>query len=268
MPGAGSVRATNYLYNIAPPDGTTIGIIDQAMYLNQLVAMPGLKADVNKFNWIGRMVSNSTVLFARSEAAVKKADDLFKKELIVSASGSSSRLNWTALNKVAATKLKLITGYTGTQTARLAVERGEVDGMSLPWFSIRLEYAQELKDGKINLLLQAGIEKNADLADLPRMMDLAPDETGRKILEVFSGPSLFGRSLMAPPGLPSERVAELRNAFTRTIEDAAFTADAARMALDLDPLPGQRLQAMLGEMQYPPDVIEKVHTIARPISER
>jgi tripartite-type tricarboxylate transporter receptor subunit TctC len=199
---------------------------------------------------------------------VKKAHDLFDTELIVSASGSSSRLNWTALNKVARTKLKLITGYNGSQAARLALERGEVEGLSLPWFSLRLEYAQEIKDGKFNLLLQAGIEKNAGLENLPRMMDLAPDESGRKILEVFSGPSVFGRSLMAPPGLPAARVAELRTAFSRTIEDQRFILDARRMVLDLDPLPGERLQAMLNDMRYPPDVLEKVRAIAEPISQR
>jgi tripartite-type tricarboxylate transporter receptor subunit TctC len=234
------------------------------MYLNQLVALPGLQADVHKFNWIGRAVGNSTVLFARADAAVKKASDLFTKELIVSASGSSSRLNWTALNKVAATKLRLITGYSGTRSARLALERGEVQALSLPWFSIRHEYADELKEGKFNLILQAGIEKNADLSDLPRMMDLAKDASSRKILEIFSGPSLFGRSLLAPPELPRARVVELRDAFSRTIKDPAFTADAAKLMLDLDPLPGERLQAMLGEMQYAPELIERVRAIARP----
>jgi tripartite-type tricarboxylate transporter receptor subunit TctC len=263
MPGAGSLRATNNLYNVAPKDGTTIGIIDQAMVLNQLLLLQGLQADVLKFNWIGRMVGNSAVLIARGGAAAKSADDLFTKELIVAASGSSSRLNWTALNTMAGTKLKLIMGYTGSSSARLAMERGEVDALSLPWFSVKLEYTEAMKYGQVRPLLQAGIEKNPGLEHLPRMMDLAKDDDGRKVLEMFSGPSLIGRSLMAPPGLPTERVAELRHAFTRMLDDPALRREAGKMMLELDPMPGAKLQAMVSEMQYSSEVLEKGRAIAK-----
>jgi tripartite-type tricarboxylate transporter receptor subunit TctC len=263
MPGAGSLRATNNLYNVAPKDGTTIGIIDQAMVLNQLLLLQGLQADVLKFNWIGRMVGNSPVLFARGGAAAKSAEDLFTKELIVAASGSSSRLNWTALNTIAGTKLKLITGYTGSSSARLAMERGEVDALSLPWFSVKLEYTDAMKLGQVRPLLQAGIEKNAGLEHLPRMMDLAKDDDGRKVLEMFSGPSLIGRSLMAPPGLPTERVAQLRHAFTRMLDDPAFRREAGKMMLELDPMPGAKLQTMVSEMRYSSEVLEKGRAIAK-----
>jgi tripartite-type tricarboxylate transporter receptor subunit TctC len=263
MPGAGSLRATNNLYNVAPKDGTTIGIIDQAMILNQLLLLQGLQADVLKFNWIGRMVGNSAVLIARGGAAAKSADDLFAKDLIVAASGSSSRLNWTALNTMAGTKLKLITGYDGSGSARLAMERGEVDALSLPWFSVKLEYTEAMKQGQVRPLLQAGIEKNQGLEHLPRMMDLAKDDDGRMVLEMFSGPSLIGRSLMAPPGLPTERVAELRKAFTQMLDDPAFKSEASKMMLEIDPMPGAKLQAMLNAMQYSPEVLEKARAIAK-----
>jgi tripartite-type tricarboxylate transporter receptor subunit TctC len=263
MPGAGSLRATNNLYNVAPKDGTTIGIIDQAMYLNQLMLLQGLQADVLKFNWIGRMVGNSAVLIARGAAAAKTADDLYTKELIVAASGSSSRLNWTALNTIAGTKLKLIIGYDGSGSARLAMERGEIDALSLPWFSVKLEYTEAMKQGQVHPILQAGIEKNAGLEHLPRMMDLAKDDEGRKVLEMFSGPSLIGRSLMAPPGLPPERVTELRNAFTQMLDDDAFKNEAGKMMLELDPMPGAKLQTMLSDLQYSPEVLEKARAIAK-----
>lgn len=263
MPGAGSLRATNNLYNVAPKDGTTIGIIDQAMVLNQLLLLQGLQADVLKFNWIGRMVGNSAVLIARGGAPAKSADDLFTKELIVAASGSSSRLNWTALNTMAGTKLKLITGYTGSSSARLAMERGEVDALSLPWFSVKLEYTEAMKQGRVRPLLQAGIEKNPGLEHLPRMMDLAKDDDGRKVLEMFAGPSLIGRSLMAPPGLPTERVAELRYAFTQMLDDPAFRSEAGKMKLELDPMPGAKLQSIVSEMQYSAEVLKKGRAIAK-----
>ena len=133
MPGAGGIRAANYLYSVAPKDGTVFGIFDQAMFLDQLLGIPGLRGDVRQFNWIGRLVSNSSVLFAWHTAAVKKIEDAFTHELIVAAPGSNSRLNWTALNALTGTKLKLLTGYEGPATAKIAMERGEVEALSLPW---------------------------------------------------------------------------------------------------------------------------------------
>src|SRR4051812_15158612 len=196
MPGAGSMRATNHLYNIAVKDGTVLGVIDQAMPLNQLLKLPGLQADVFKFNWIGRFVDNSSVLYARSGAAVKKADDLFTKELIAATPGVSSRLNYLALNTVAQTKIKLITGYDGSSSARLALERGEIDALTQPWPAVRAEFPTQLKEGKINLILQADVHKHPELQAVPRMIDLAKDEDGRKLLELFSSSAEVGRALM------------------------------------------------------------------------
>src|SRR6185312_12359385 len=186
MPGAGSMRATNHLYNIAAKDGTVLGVIDQAMPLNQLLKRPGLQADVFKFNWIGRFVDNSSILYARGEAPVKKAEDLFTKELIAATPGVSSRLNYLALNTVAHTKIKMLTGYDGSSSARLALERGEIDALTQPWPAVRAEFPTQIKEGKINLLLQADLHKHAELQAVPRMVDLAKDEDGRKLLELFS----------------------------------------------------------------------------------
>jgi tripartite-type tricarboxylate transporter receptor subunit TctC len=262
MPGAGSMRATNHLYNIAAKDGTVLGVIDQAMPLNQLLKLPGLQADIFKFNWIGRFVDNSSILYARGGAAVKKADDLFTKELIAATPGVSSRLNYLALNTVAQTKIKMITGYDGSSSARLALERGEIDALTQPWPAVRTEYASDLKAGKINLILQADIHKHPELQQVPRMMDLAKDEEGRKILELFSSSADVGRALMAPPGLPPQRVAELRAAFMKSIADPDFKAEANKAQLDLAPMSGEDLQAMLAGMQYPPGLLDRAREIA------
>ncbi len=114
MPGAGSIRAANYLYNVARKDGTAIGMLDEAIYLNQMLGTPELKADSTRFNWIGRILANSAVLFARRSASVQKIDDLFERELIVSTSGTASRLNWTVLKNTLGMKFTLISGYPGT----------------------------------------------------------------------------------------------------------------------------------------------------------
>src|SRR4051812_24647866 len=263
MPGAGGIRAANHLYSVAPKDGTVIGIFDQAVFLNQLLGVAGLRGDVAKFNWLGRMIGNSAVLFAWHTAEVKKIQDTFTHELIVAASGSSSRLNWTALNALTGTKLKLLTGYEGPATAKIAMERGEVEALSLPWPVLRNENRDWLSQKKINLLLQAGIEKNADLPQLPRMLDLAKNEDDRKLLEIFAAPSLVGRSFVAPPGVPQERVDELRAAFMAMVKAPEFLAEIEKMNFDIDPLSGAELQAFFDKADYPQPLLERAKEIAK-----
>jgi tripartite-type tricarboxylate transporter receptor subunit TctC len=263
MPGAGGVRGANYIYAVAPKDGTTVGIFDQAVFLNQLLGVPGLRGDVRNFNWIGRMASNSAVLVAWHTAAVKKIEDAFTHELIVAAPGSSSRLNWTALNAITGTRLKLLTGYEGPATSKIAMERGEVEAISQPWGVLKSEDPEWLADHKVNLLLQTGIEKNVGLEGLPRMIDLARNDEDKRLLEIFASPSLVGRSFAAPPGLPKERVEELRKAFMAVVSDPDFIAEVGRMKLDLDPLPGDQLQAFFSKADYPPALLERARALAK-----
>jgi tripartite-type tricarboxylate transporter receptor subunit TctC len=263
MPGAGGVRAANHLYNVAARDGTVFGIFDQAMFLDQLLGIPGLRGDVRQFNWIGRMASNSAVLFAWHTAAVQKIQDAFTHELIVAAPGSSSRLNWTALNALTGTKLKLLTGYEGPATAKIAMERGEVEALSLPWSVLRAENPEWLSEKKINLLLQTGLEKNAGLPDLPRMIDLATNDEDRKVLEIFASPSLVGRSFAAPPGLPKERIDELRTAFMAVMKDPEFLAEVTKLNFDLDPLSGAELQVLFVKADYLPALVERARVVAK-----
>ena len=263
MPGAGGVRGANYIYAVAPKDGTTIGIFDQAVFLNQLLGVPGLRGDVRNFNWVGRMAGNSAVLVSWYAAAVKKIQDAFTHELIVAAPGSSSRLNWTALNAITGTKLKLLTGYEGPATSKVAMERGEVEAISQPWGVLKAEDPEWLADDKVNLLLQSGIEKNVGLEDLPRMIDLAKNEEDRRLLEIFASPSLVGRSFAAPPGLPKERIDELRKGFMDVVTDPDFVAEVARMKFDLDPLPGDQLQAFFTKAEYPPALLQRARDIAK-----
>jgi tripartite-type tricarboxylate transporter receptor subunit TctC len=263
MPGAGGVRGANHLYNVAAKDGTVIGIFDQAVFLDQLLGVPGIRADAQKFNWIGRLVGNSAVLFAWHTAAVKKIEDALTQPLIVAASGSSSRLNWTALNTLVGTKFKLIVGYEGPSTAKIAMERGEVEALSLPWPVLRNENRDWLRDHKVSLLLQTGLQKNADLPDLPRMVDLAKNEDDRKVLEIFGGSSVVGRAFVAPPGLPKERVADLRRAFDEMVKSPEFLADVDRLHFDVDVMSGADMQTFFAQTNYAPAVIERAREIAK-----
>jgi tripartite-type tricarboxylate transporter receptor subunit TctC len=249
MPGAGGLRSANHIYNVAAKDGTVIGIFDQAVFLDQLLGAATLRGDAARFNWIGRMMSNSAVLFAWHTAKVKSIADAFTQELIVAAPGSSSRLN-------------LLTGYEGPASAKIAMERGEVEAMSLPWAVLQAENPEWLRDKKVNLLLQTGLEKNRTLPDLPRMVDLPKSDDNRKVLEIFALSSVVGRSFVAPPSVPKDRVDELRTAFMATVKDADFLADIAKLNFDLEPMAGADLQAFIAK-DYPPALIERAKEIAR-----
>lgn len=262
MPGANGVRSANHLYSVAAADGTAIGIFDQAMFLRELLGAPGVKGEIAKFNWIGRLVSNSAVLFAWHTAKVKSINDVFSNELIVAASGAASRLNWSALNTLVGTRFRLVTGYEGPASAKIAMMRGEVEALSLPWSALRAENPEWLRDKTVNLLLQTG-DKNPGLEHLPRMVDLAKTDDARKVLEIFASPSVVGRAFAAPPGVPRERVAILRAAFAAMLKDQAFLADAAKINFDLDPMAGVELQSYFAKASYAADLIERAKTIAK-----
>jgi tripartite-type tricarboxylate transporter receptor subunit TctC len=264
MPGASSIRATNFLFNAAPRDGTTIGMIDQATYLNEMTGAPGLKAKAVDFNWLGRILDNSAVLYASSKAKVKKAEDAFHTPLIIASTGAASNLNWTVLKKALGMDLKIVTGYRGSNESLLAMLRGEVDALSMPWTILKVQGAQLIRDKQINLLLQTGAERNAEIPDVPRMIDLGRTDEERKLLELFASPSVIGRSVVAPPGVPVARVAELRQAFAETMKDPAFLKEAELRKLDLDPMSGEKLQAaVVSAGQFPPALVEKAREIAK-----
>jgi tripartite-type tricarboxylate transporter receptor subunit TctC len=262
MPGAGGILAANQLYNIAPHDGTVIGMLDQSIPEDQLFKVPALKADVTKMNWIGRVISNNAALFAWHSAAVKKIDDAYTEPLIICSTGSASQLRWTMLKRLLGLKLKLVTGYKGTGDGLVAMERGEVEALSMPWTVFRILRADWLRDKKVNVLLQTGLDKAPDLPDVPRLVDLARNDEQRQILQLFSQPEKVGRSLTTPPGVPAERVARLRSAFAATLKDPGFIADAARIHIDLSPLPGAELQAIIDKsFDYSPAIIAKAESL-------
>jgi len=263
MPGAAGIRAANYLYNVAPKDGTVIGMVDQAVYLDQILGTAGLNVDATKLNWIGRILSNSAVLYARQGAAVKKIEDVFTHELIVSTSGAASRLNWTVLNSLLGMKFKIIPGYQGSNDSRMALVRGEVDALSQPWPVLKVEGEQLLRDKQINLLLQTGADKHPELPQVPRMIDLAKNEEDKVLLALFASPSTIGRSVTAPPDIPAERVQALRQAFMAAIHDPALIDEVKRLKLELDPLDGEALQANIaGTGAVSPDLIARARRAA------
>jgi tripartite-type tricarboxylate transporter receptor subunit TctC len=261
MPGAEGLKASNYLYTIAPKNGLAIGMVDQAVVLDQLLGGPAVEFDVQRFNWIGRVLRTTTVMFAWQTAAAKNAEDLRRQELIVASTGTAARHNYLAMNELAGTRLRIIGGYNGANASMLALERGEVEGMALLWVTVKQK--DWWQQGKIRLLLQTALDRHPDLGDLPRMVDLARDEEARQVLALFSSPPSIGRSVLAPPGLPPETVAMLRRGFDAMLLDPTFTAQAEHMGLDIDALPGEALQKLVGESAaVSPAVVQRARLIA------
>ena len=263
MPGAAGIRAANYLYNVAPKDGTVIGMLDQAVSLDQILGSPGLTADATRFNWIGRLISNSAVLYAWHTARREEIEDAFTHELIVSTSGAASRLNWTVLNNVVGTKFKIITGYQGHQRQPSGddARRGRCAQPAVVRCS-RWKAEQLLRDKQINLLVQTGAQKHPELPQVPRMIDLARNADDRTLLELFSSPSTIGRSVAVPPGVPAERVAALRQAFMAAVRDPALLDEVQRLKLELEPLGGAALQDVIATGGISDALIARARSVA------
>ena len=263
MPGAGGIRAANYIYNLAPRDGAVIGMIDQSLPLQQLLEPESMKTDVTKFNWIGRIASNSAILYAWHTAPVQKIQDAFDQELIVSSSGGNSRMMSNFVKNVLGVKFMIVTGYKGTNESRLAMQRGEVHALTQPWSALRAENAEWLGEKKVRLLMQVGVDAHPDLPGLPTVVDLARTEDERKLLSFMASGSRIGRSILSPPNQPAERVAALRAAFMATMQDEGFTAEITKLALDLDPISGQELQKSVIEIaSLDPALIAKARKLA------
>ena len=263
MPGAGSIAAINHLANIAPRDGTVLGMIDQAAGLTQILDPKSFKADVTKFNWIGRLTDNAAVIFAWHSAPVKKMEDAFEKELIIATAGQNSRMLTAMMRNMMGFKMRALNGYAGPQESNLAMERGEIHALTQPWTVLRSEKPEWLREKKINILVQVGVDSHPDLSSVPLLSRYARNEEERQIVDFLAGNSRVGRAVTSPPGQPPDRVADLRAAFTKTMQDPDFLADIKRANLDLAPLSGQELQALIEKTaQVSPDIVAKAKKIA------
>ena len=263
MPGAGSIAAINYLYNIAAKDGTVLGMIDQAAALTQMLDAKSLRADVTKFNWVGRVTDNSAVLYGWRTAPVQKIREALDTELIVATSGQNSRMLSSLMRNMLGYKIRMLSGYQGAAEAALAMERGEIHALTQPWPILRAEKPDWLRDKKINLLLQVGIDSHPDLKDVPLVTDLARNDDERRLIEFIAGNSRVGRSIVSPPGQPPERIADLRKAFMLTMQDADFLAEIKRDNLDLAPMPGEALQKIIERsISVSPEFVARAKALA------
>jgi len=266
MPGAGGLTAANYMYQVAPHDGTALAMTSQTLALDQLFKVPGVAYDAGKFIWIGRVTSSPIIFFTWHTSPSKSFADVLKRVTTMGSSGSGDTTDTPrALNRLAGAKFKLVLGYRGSTEVSLAVERGEVEGGYAAWDDLKHRKADWLRDKIVNLLFLVADKPDPKYADLPLSDSLVTDPEAKKILALFAAPNQIGRSLFTTPGVPADRVAILREAFVATLADPAFLADAARIGLIVDAASGNELQEQVHAMlQTPPSLIAKADASRQP----
>src|ERR1700693_71656 len=225
MPGAGSRGAANWLYKVAPQDGTVIATLSQTTPTDQALGQPGVQFDVRKFNWIGNMVVVNNLLYVSAASGVATIAQAKTKSLAIGATGASSPsvLYPQVSNNLLGTKFRIVSGYSSGGDINIAVERGEVDGRgSDSWASMKSTHTDWLRDHKINILFQIGTKREPGLPDVPLWSELGATDEQRQVLDILSGDVAVGRPILTAPGVPPDRVRALRRAFDDTLVDPAF----------------------------------------------
>ena len=269
MPGAGHMIAANYVYNIARPDGLTLGAINAGLYFEQLIGRAEVKFDWTKFNWIGNATKSPQVLYMRADSPFKTIEDVRNaKEPPKCGTTGLSNMGYFVpklLEETVGARFNVISGYQGGNEIDLGVERGEIQCRSLSteaYFS-REPFHTWRKNGFTRELVQGGkarLEKLASVPTIFEMMDkYKTSETGRRLATTLLASGEFHRPYMAPPKMPAEVVKSLRDAFNNTMKDPDFIAEAKKKRLDLDPTTGDEVQALANDvMAQPRDVVERL----------
>jgi tripartite-type tricarboxylate transporter receptor subunit TctC len=265
MPGAGHIIATNYLYNVAPKDGTVIGMVSRNMTDAAVMKLPNVRYNPEKFNWLGSPEINHRVMFVSATAGFDKVADLFEHELIVGAPGGAQGVTAAPLllKHLLGMKLKIVQGYRSPGDVVLAVARGEVGGFVNSVGGPEGARRQWLASGQLRALFN--MEPRAvPWLGAPTIFDVVKTQEQRQVLTFFSGNTQLGRPLMAPPGVPAERVEVLRRAFDATLKDATFLKEAEGLGFEVAPQTGEEIAALVATaVATPADIVEKAQRAAR-----
>ena len=261
MPGAGSFLALGHVYNIAPKDGTVIGIGAPTSALDEKLGTQGVRFKTAELNWIGRVDSLVNMVFLWHTSPVKTFADAQRIESKLSGTGAGSTVSVYPIvtNNVLGTKFKLIMGYKGSAEAQLAVERGEVEGHSTSWTAVKVGHPDWYPSKKINIIVQYALKRHPELPEVPTLVELARNDEERAILAAVMNATEVGTAFMTTPGAPADRVTALRRAFDAMTKDPEFIEDAKRLKLTLGPITGEELQKLVGDVaSISPGLLEKV----------
>ena len=262
------MAAANTLYSGVDRDGLTIAAHTNGIAMDPLFGNAGARFDGRNFNWLGSIGKLQNVCAVWHLHPVKTIEQARQREVTVAGAGATSNtvIVPKIMNALLGTKFKVIAGYEPGQGDAIAMESGEVDGVcGLAWSTIKASRASWIKDRKITVLVQMAMEKLPDLPDVPAALDLVSDEASRKVLQLILIRQEMGRPFAAPPGAPADRVAVLRRAFDATMQDREFLAEAARVQMDVDPLTGAQIDALLAAAySAPKDIVQRAAAFIDP----
>ncbi len=247
MPGAGSLTAANFLYAVAPKDGTSLGMLSQTLAIEEAIGNPGVKYKSAQMSWIGRATSIAQIQLSMATSKFSTIEDVKKAEATAAGTGAGSPTEGypKLLNGTAGTRFRIVGPYPGSVDGLLALERGEVDTALTSYNTIKARRADWIAEKKINVLVTYSMKRHPELPQVPAFPELGKTDADKQLLEFYVSAEEVGRSFVAPPGLPPERVTTLRTAFTAMVGDADFLAEAAKAKAELDPLAGEELQKII-----------------------
>lgn len=264
MLGAGGLLLSNYMYNVAPKDGREIAAVPREAPGLSIMNGAGVKYDSLRFNWLATPTSETNICVASSDSPVRTADDLFTKQLILGTTGVGSGMHIfpVALNALLGMKFKTIDGYKDTGVILLSIERGEIDGSCQSADTLMQARGDDIRSGKLRVVLQAGLKRNPNFPDAPFVFDLAKTDEQKQALRFLYSSLTFGRPYLAPPDVPADRVAALRKAFADTFNDPQFQVEAKAQGYDLTPISGEDMTALIQELgRTPKPIIDRVSAL-------
>jgi tripartite-type tricarboxylate transporter receptor subunit TctC len=243
MPGAGTLRAANYIYQVAPKDGTALGIVTETLAVEQATGNPAVQYDAAKFQWVGRVASSNNIQFVWHTAKIQSIDDAKKIESPIAAAGAGniSEVVPKLLNATIGTKFKIISGFPASNEGMLAMERGEVDGATGSWAAVRTGKKQWLEEKQIKIILQDVPERAADLPDVPALGELGDNEADRQLLRLYASGGAIGRAFIAPPQVPAANMKALQDGFLAMTKDPEMIAEMQKANLDMEYAPPEKL---------------------------
>lgn len=267
-PGASSLAATNYVYELAPKDGTVIAEPQRPIPFPTLFVDGAVRYDVRKIQWLGSTMHELGLVVAWHTAPQQSIADVFKTPMLIGGNGpvTDTEIFPRALNRILGAKFKIVSGYPGQAQIVLAMERGEIQGTGTwSWSDIAKGHPDWVRDKKIRLLLQLDLKKSPELPDVPLIMDLARNDEERQLFELLVGMKALGRPYFVAPEVPQERAAALRTAFMETMKDPDFLAEAKQALGDIDPVSGADMQRIVTRVySLPASVVEKARTAVKP----
>jgi tripartite-type tricarboxylate transporter receptor subunit TctC len=268
MPGGGGIRVTNNLYNIATKDGTAIGLVQRAILTMPLLDArnPEIRYDPLKFKWLGSLNTETGLIIVSSAAPHKEMKDLFEKELVVGSANPTTEYMPLFLNNVLGTKFKIISGYKSSNDVYLALDRGEVQGrVSNGWAGDQGVLKPWIDTNKVRLLAQLSTAKSSLFPNVPLVTDFARNERERQAMELILAAQLWGRPFLMPPDVPVERFRAVRDGFVKMTKDAEFLADAKKVGIEIDIVPGEEIETLLHRVYAtPPDIVDVVRKAVSP----